>query len=58
MTDVIFLAIFVVFFALMVALVRFCESVVGKEDVADPVATPESGTGTDNETTVPEEVPA
>ncbi len=49
MTDVIFLAIFVVFFALMVALVRFCESIVGKDDAVDPAPTPESDTGTDTD---------
>jgi hypothetical protein len=35
MVDVIYIVILVAFFALMVAFVRVCERVVGKEDVTE-----------------------
>jgi hypothetical protein len=57
--DVLFLAIFVAFFALMVAFVRFCEHIVGKDE---SVGTgPQTDRTTDTDTpidTTPEEVPA
>jgi hypothetical protein len=56
MTDVIFIATLIAFFALMVALVRFCEHIVGKDDAVDSAPTPESDTEIDAPVT--EEVPA
>ena len=55
MADVLFIFIFVAFFALMVAFVRVCERVVGKDGVdgSDPVDAAEP-----DPTTTPEEVPA
>jgi len=67
--DVLYIAVTVAFFALMVGFVRLCERVVGKDDVIDvlPDADADAGnegdgdgngnvTGTPSET--PEEVPA
>lgn len=45
MADLLFIGIFVVFFALMVAFVRLCERVVGKDEAVEPdvgVAKPET----------------
>jgi hypothetical protein len=56
MVDVLFIFIFVAFFALMVAFVRVCERVVGTDDPVEPdyVDAAES----DPTTTTAEEVPA
>jgi len=68
--DVIFIATLIAFFALMVAFVRWCEHIVGKEDVVAVDQTDEDAetgsepTGTDPEddttstTKTPEEVPS
>ena len=56
MVDLLFIAILVAFFALMVAFVRVCERIVGRDDVV--------GTDVDldvaeaNDATITEEVPA
>ena len=59
MVDLLFVAILVAFFALMVAFVHICERVVGKDGAhgASPVDehTPDTDVDTD---TVTEEVPA
>ena len=59
MVDLLFVAILVAFFALMVAFVRLCERVVGKDE---PAGTgPATGSDTDTtqtHTTTIEEVPA
>lgn len=47
MLDVVFIATLIAFFALMVAFVRWCEHIVGKEDVTEVDPT--------DDTAVPEE---
>jgi len=42
MADVIYIVVLVAFFALMVAFVRVCERVVGKEDVTEADLTDDS----------------
>jgi len=54
--DVLFLGIFAVFFALMVALVRWCEHIVGADDATD--APPVSDVSDAPASPAPEEVPA
>jgi hypothetical protein len=54
--DLLYLATFVAFFALMVVFVRVCERIVGKDDVVgtdSDLVVPEA-----NDATVAEEVPA
>jgi hypothetical protein len=58
MADLIFIAILVAFFALMVAFVRVCERVVGKDGSAGTVPATESDTDTAPIDTTIEEVPA
>ena len=38
MADLLFLGVFIAFFALMVAFVRVCERVVGKDEAAEPAS--------------------
>ena len=59
MVDLLFVVILVAFFALMVAFVRICERIVGKEEAlgAGPVGQHTSDTDVDTDT-VTEEVPA
>ena len=48
MADVVFLLIVVAFFGLMVLLVRFCDLVIGPDDVATPPESDaRSGSGSD-----------
>ncbi len=59
MVDLLFVAILVAFFALMVGFVRICERVVGKDEPAGTGPTAESETDTtQTDTTTTEEVPA
>lgn len=56
MVDLLFIAILVAFFALMVGFVYLCERVVGRDE---PVGTsPGPDTDTDTDSTTAEEVPA
>jgi len=64
-TDLIFIVTLVAFFALMVALVRMCERIIGKEEAVgsdhdnDDAPTESDRTDTTTpDTTTPEEVPA
>jgi hypothetical protein len=62
MIDVLYIAVFIAFFALMVAFVHWCDRIIGKEDVTEvdltdddegaPVTEPASTIKT------PEEVPS
>ena len=60
MTDLIFIATLIAFFALMVVFVRFCERIVGKEDVTgpDPAAELDADADAESGVVTPEEVPA
>jgi hypothetical protein len=66
MIDVIYIAVFIAFFALMVAFVHWCDRIIGKEDVTevdltdDDVDAGPATDRTDSASTVktPEEVPS
>jgi hypothetical protein len=66
MLDVIYIAVFIAFFALMVAFVHWCDRIIGKEDVTEvdqalDDTDEESATDRpDSDTTIktPEEVPS
>ena len=58
MVDLLFIAILVAFFALMVAFVYLCERVVGKDEPVGTVASAETDTDTDTDSTTAQEVPA
>ncbi len=53
MADLLFIGIIVVFFALMVVFVRWCEHIVGRDDGRGATDGPAA-----SETVAPEEVPA
>jgi len=60
-TDVLFIVILMAFFALMVAFVRLCERIVGKDEAIGTDMTSrdsDSDSDTDTDTTAREEVPA
>ncbi len=54
MADLLFIGIIVAFFALMVAFVRLCERVVGKDEAVEP----DVGGAEPEAVAIPEEVPA
>jgi len=56
--DVLYLLTMVAFFALMVAFVRVCERVVGREDVVGSDGVVGDADDAESEATIPEEVPA
>ena len=63
MLDVLYIAVLIAFFALMVGFVHLCERIVGKEDVSEVGLTDddvEATDRTDSASTVktPEEVPS
>lgn len=59
MVDLLFIAILVAFFALMVGFVHICERVVGKDELVGTGPAEESDTDTtQTDTTTTEEVPA
>ena len=58
MIDLLFIVILVAFFALMVAFVRLCERIVGKDEADRTDAVPEDTEIDPTEHTTPEEVPA
>jgi len=53
MADIIYIVVFVAFFALMVAFVHLCERIVGQGDAVES-----GGTAGDPDAIRPEEVPA
>jgi hypothetical protein len=56
--DLLFIAILVAFFALMVGFVYLCERVVGKDEPVGTSPGPDTDTDTDTDSTTPQEVPA
>jgi hypothetical protein len=60
MIDLLYIVTIIAFFALMVAFVRFCEHIVGKDDAVDLAyqGIDESSPVADSSITTPEEVPA
>ncbi len=57
MADVLYILTFTAFFALMVAFVRVCERMVGRDDAVD-VGPDVDGETTETRVGAPEEVPA
>ncbi len=58
MADLLYIVTIVAFFALMVAFVRLCERIVGKDDTVGTDLNADAPDTREQDTNAPEEVPA